>query len=235
MRSPFSNPQIMWLLLLAPTMLAQAPANQAAQPPVPYTSASELNLMLTQLEQASQAAQVDLAKLRIDRWKADSGTKRQAQENVESIQRNLQTALPGMLTELRTSPENLAITFKLYRNLDALFDVFGSVAEFAGAFGSRDELQSVQNDLNAIERSRHALADRIDSLAGAKESELTRLRTQLQQAQAAASPAKPPAKVVVDDTEPPKKTPSKKKPVPKLGTGTQKPSTGASPATQPPQ
>ena len=52
--------------------------------------------LLSQLEQASQAAQVDLAKLRIEKWKADSGTKRQAQGNVESIQRNLQRRCPKL-------------------------------------------------------------------------------------------------------------------------------------------
>jgi hypothetical protein len=46
--------------------------------------------MLSQLEQASQATQLDLAKLRIEKWKVDSGSKRQTQGNVESVQRNLQ-------------------------------------------------------------------------------------------------------------------------------------------------
>ena len=85
-----------------------------------YSSVNQLNGMLSQLEQASQATQVDLAKLRIEKWKVDSESKRQTQGNVESVQRNLQTALPAMISELRASPENLASTFKLYRNLDAL-------------------------------------------------------------------------------------------------------------------
>src|SRR6202047_161202 len=124
----------------------------AAQTPVPYASVNQLNQLLSQLEQASQAAQVDLAKLRIEKWKADSGSKRQAQANVESIQRNLQSAMPEIIAVLRTSPENLTSTFKLYRNLDALYDVLGSVAESAGAFGSKDEFQSLENDFSAFEK-----------------------------------------------------------------------------------
>src|ERR1700737_4881056 len=70
-------------------------SNQPApQGPVSYASASQLNGLLAQLEEASQAAQLDLAKLRVERWKTDSGSKRQAQGNAESIQRNLQSALP---------------------------------------------------------------------------------------------------------------------------------------------
>src|SRR5712692_11049912 len=202
-----------WFSLL-PLLLAAAStqmlfSQSAASPPVPYSSVSQLNLLLSQLEQAAQAAQVDLAKLRIERWKADSGSKRQTQANIESVQRNLQTALPGIIGELRNSPENLAATFKLYRNLDALYSVFGSVVESAGAFGSKDEFQSLQNDLSTLERSRRSFADRMESLAGAKEGELARLRTALQNAQAAGI-SQPPKKVLVDDTERPKKAVKKK-------------------------
>jgi hypothetical protein len=194
-------------------------SNQPApQGPVSYSSVNQLNGMLSQLEQASQATQLDLAKLRIEKWKVDSESKRQTQGNVESVQRNLQAALPEMITELRASPENLAATFKLYRNLDALYNVFGSVAESTGAFGSKDEFQALENDLSTFEKARRAFADRMESLAGAKEAEVARLRVALQSAQASLS-AEPPKKVVVDDDAPPKK-PVKKK-------------TAAKPATTP--
>jgi len=196
-------------------------SNQPApQGPVSYSSVNQLNGMLSQLEQASQATQLDLAKLRIEKWKVDSESKRQTQGNVESVQRNLQAALPEMITELRASPENLAATFKLYRNLDALYNVFGSVAESTGAFGSKDEFQALENDLSAFEKARRAFADRMESLAGAKEAEVARLRVALQSAQASIS-AEPPKKVVVDDAAPPKKPAKKKsaaKPAPTPGT-----------------
>lgn len=193
-----------------------------------YSSVNQLNGMLSQLEQASQAAQLDLAKLRIDKWKVDSGSKRQTQSNVESVQRNLQAALPEMIAELKASPENLNATFKLYRNLDALYNVFGSVAESTGAFGSKDEFQSLENDLSSFEKARRSFADRMESLAGAKEAEVTRLRAALQSAQASA-PAEPPKKIVVDDN-PPAKKPAKKKVAPKPGTP---PPPAAAPATKP--
>jgi hypothetical protein len=194
------------------------------QGPVSYSSVNQLNGLLSQLEQASQAAQVDLAKLRIDRWKIDSGSKRQTQGNVDSVQRNLQAALPEMIAELKASPESLTSTFKLYRNLDALYNVFGSVTESTGAFGSKDEFQSLENDLSAFEKARVAFAERMESLSGAKEAEVTRLRAALQSAQTVAVP---PKKIVVDDDAPPKKPPAKKKATPK-------PNTATTPATQPP-
>lgn len=188
-------------------------SQNTAPAPVAYASVSQLNMLLGQLEQASQATQVDLAKMRVEKWKTDSNSKHQAQGNVESMQRNLQSALPEMITQLRSSPENLNFTFKLYRNLDALYDVFSSVVESAGAFGSKDEFQTLENDLNSLEKSRRAFAERLDSLSSSKEAELARLRTALQSAQASLS-AQPPKKVVVDDNEPPKKPATRKKPKP---------------------
>jgi hypothetical protein len=202
-----------YLSLLPLCLAASAQVISSNQPapqgPVSYSSANQINILLSQLEEASQAAQVDLAKMRVERWKTDSGSKRQAEGNAESIQRNLKSALPEIIAELRASPESLTSTFKLYRNLDALYDVFESVAEAAGAFGSKDEFQSLENDVSAFEKARRSVADRMETLAGAKEVEVTRLRAALQNAQAN-TPAQPPKKIVVDDAAPVKKAVKKK-------------------------
>jgi len=229
---------ILWFAFSATGQTApQNPPSSAA--PVAYSSVSELNLLLSGLEQTSQATQLDLAKLRIEKWKTDGNTRKAEQSDVESIQRNLQSALPEIVAQLRNSPEDLATTFKLYRNLDALYSVFGSVVESAGAFGSRDEFQSLQNDLNALERARHSFADRMDTLAQSKEGELTRLRTQVQTLQAAqnAAPAAPPKKTIVDDTEAAQKTVKKKTTKKSTPSGTQqKPADNSSAKPQtPPQ
>ena len=212
------------LLAVSTVALAQVePASeQTVMAPVSYASMSQVNGMLVQLEQISQTTQLDLAKLRIDRWRTDSSNKKQTQSNVDSLGRNLHDALPGIISELRTSPDSLISTFKLYRNLDALYDVMGSVVESVGAFGSKDEFQILANDLTTIENSRRAFSDRMETLAGAKEVELTRLRSQIKSAQAATvSTSTSPKKVVVDDTAPAKKP--VKKPVPKPATSTTTP------------
>lgn len=209
--SPITTASASLLLLLTP--LAGAQQQPSTPAPVPYSSVSQLNLLLAQIEQASQSSQVDLAKLRIEKWKTDSSTRQQSQANVESLARNMQSALPEMIGQLRTSPEDLSATFKLYRNLDALYDVFGSVVESAGAFGSKDDFQALENDLNALERTRRSLAERMETLSASKEAELNHLRTEVKTLQATATPVAP-KKVVVDDTEPPKKARSSKKKAP---------------------
>jgi DNA repair ATPase RecN len=211
-------------ITLSAVLYAQTPASdQGAPTPVAYASVNELNSILKQLQDASQRIQADLDKTRIDKWKIDASNKREMQSNVDSIKRNLQSALPEIITQLNNSPEDLSSSFKLYRNLDALYDVFGTVAESAGAFGSKDEYQSLSNDLTALQNARHALGDRVQTLATNRDGDLSRLRNQVRALQAAIPPA-PPKKIIVDDTEPPKK-PAKKKAI--------KPAT-AKPATTPP-
>jgi hypothetical protein len=202
--------RISLLSCLFASSIALAQNNPQSQAPVSYASVSQVNTLLSQLEQASQTAQLDLAKLRIDKWKTDGNTKKQTSSNSESIQRNLQTALPTIISDLRNSPDSLSASFKLYRNLDALYDVFSSVAETTGAFGSKDEYQALGNDVSAIESVRRSLGDRISALSEAKESELGRLRNQVHTLQAAIPPPQP-KKVIVDDTVPAKKPASKKK------------------------
>ena len=181
-----------------------------SQAPVAYASVSELNGILDPLKQTAESMQANLGKLRIDKWKTDASTKKQTLANVESIQRNLQSALPDTITQVTNAPEDVGASFKLYRNLDALYDVFGSVVESAGAFGSKDEFQSLGNDMTALEKARRTFAERMQKLTVSKEDELTRLRAQVKTLSAAPPP--PPKKIVVDDTEPPKKPAVKKKP-----------------------
>jgi hypothetical protein len=165
--------------------------------------------------------------VRVERWKTDGATKKQGLGDVESIQRNLQTALPEMIGQLRNAPEDLTVTFKLYRNLDALYNVMSGVVESAGAFGPKDDFQTLSNDLNTFEVTRKQFAERMNTLSTTKEQEIIRLRADLKTAQAAI-PVAPPKKTVVDDTEPPKKPAVKKKPIPK------KPATTTTPAASTP-
>jgi hypothetical protein len=203
---------------------ASAQGVNGTPPPVAYTSVNELNGILTELQQTAQSMQADLQKARIEKWKTDGATKRQTQANVESLKRNLQAALPDMITELNNKPEDMGASFKLYRNLDALYDVFGSLVESAGAFGSKDEFQSLSNDMSGLESARRSLGERVQKLTAGKEEELTRLRAQVKTL--SAGPPPPPKKTVIDDTDAAKKPPAKKK--------VTKPKPAAAPTAAPP-
>lgn len=207
------------------------PPNGGQGQPVSYASVTQLNGLLSQIEDTSKNTQADLGRLRIEKWKASGSDKKEVLGYVESIQRNLQGALPEIIARLRNAPEDLPASFKLYRNLDALYDVLGRVADAAAAVGPKDDSQSLANDLSGFEGTRKQLGERIENLSSSKEQELTRLRTQLKTLQAAqVEAAAPPKKIVVDDTEPPKKPAATKK-----KTTSKKPADGTKPAgTTPP-
>jgi len=231
----------LYVFIVAMAVAQSGPAPTAAPAagqgqPVSYASVSQLNGVLSQLEEASKSTQVDLAKLRIEKWKMSGSDKKQAQGYVDSIQRNLQGALPEIIAQLRNSPEDMPATFKLYRNLDALYDVMNMVVEGVQSFGGKDDTQALANDLSGFEGSRKQLAERIENLSSSKEAELTRLRSQLKTLQAEVEAA-PPKKVVVDDTEPPKKpAPTKKKSTAKKpAVDTAKPAAGAGTQSAPAQ
>lgn len=162
-------------------------------------------MLLQRIEQESQGLNIDVGKLRIEKWKADSNTKQQASENAASIQRNITAALPELIAAVRTTPQSLAANFKLYRNLSALYDVVATLGESAGAFGKREEYEIVAPHVSALDDARRSYADYLQTMAAGADS---RLAAAARQAQPSATPV-PPKKIIVDDTEP--ATPPKKK------------------------
>jgi len=167
---------------------------------------------LDRLQSAASQANAQLSYMRIEKWKADANSKQQAQSNADSIQRNLTEALPALISAVRSAPQDVGAEFKLYRNLNVLYDVFASLTESAGAFGPRNDYDALARQLGVIDSVRRSLGDSLENLTTATQSELNQLRTQVKtlQQQAATTPAAP-KKVIVDDTEPAKKTTTHKK------------------------
>ena len=228
-------PALLGLLLSCSiAMLAQAPApasvtapSPSVQQPVGSYSMTPVLSELDRLEGVSSALTGILSQLKVEKWKADTNSKRQAESNAESIQRNLKSALPGMISGVRSAPQDLGAEFKLYRNLNALYDVMGSLTESTGAFGPKGDYEALAQQLDRLDSIRRNLGDSLEQLAASNQSQLDQLRTQVKNLQAQANAA-PPKKVVVDDNESASKAASgskkkAKKPAPKpdsLTTGT---------------
>src|SRR5664279_2533382 len=107
---------LFWCLIAqSQTAPAGTPASQANSPSGGSTSMTSILPDLDRLQAASSQANLDLGHMRIEKWRADNDSKRQAQSNADSIQRNLTTALPGLIGNVRSAPQDLAAEFKLYR------------------------------------------------------------------------------------------------------------------------
>lgn len=193
------------LLWYSAALLSQAPAGagvaapeSGAQQPAGSNSLSPAVSEVDRLQSVSSALNSAISQLKIDKWKADGNSKRQAEANGESIQRNLNSALPGMISSVRSAPQDLAAEFKLYRNVNALYDVLSSLTESAGAFGPKNDYEALARQLDNLDDIRRNLGDTLEQLAAANQSQLDQLRTQVRTLQAQANAA-PPKKVVVDD------------------------------------
>jgi hypothetical protein len=188
---------------------------QTSPPPVPRPSnpsASPMLADLDRLQAAASQANSDLSYMHIQKWKTDGTTKQQSQANAESIQRNLTAALPALIGSVRNAPQDLGAQFKLYRNLTALYDVFASLTESAGAFGAKSDYEALAQQLAVFDSVRRDLGDSLESLTASTQTEINQLRAQVQTLQQrAAAAATSPKKVVVDDSEPAKKSTKKKK------------------------
>ncbi len=203
---------VLYLLLVC-----VAPTQLLAQPP-PQTSANAGNASpdlalresLIMVQAMAQKSDADVARLRIDKWKTDNQSRQQSEANATSIRRNLTNAIPDLLLRIRTEPGSLTANFRLYRNLNALYDSFSALAETVGAFGPQEQYATLSADLTQLDQVRRQFAERVDLLAGASDAELARLR-----AATVAKPtaSKPPTKIVVDDSHP-KKKPKPKPPEP---------------------
>ncbi|HSE47625.1 MAG TPA: hypothetical protein VLA96_00285 [Terriglobales bacterium] len=170
------------------------------------SSVAELNLTLAQLEQTAQTTNLDLAKLRIEKWKGGGEARQQYQANADALSRNLSESLPQRIAELRSAPENLAASFKLYRNVDALYDVLSALTDVASGAAPQSDYNALVADVKNLEAVRRSLADRLEALATQRDLELARLRTGGKTAATSKSGAK---KIVIDDTAP--RTTRKKK------------------------
>ena len=210
-------PLVVACLSLA-SLAAQTPPSNPASAPVANSSAGGAAVIsifpdLDRLQAAASQSVTEIGRLRIDKWKTDAESKRQAQSNADSLQRNLTSALPGLIEAARAAPQDLNAEFKLYRNLNALYDVFGSLAESAGAFGPRSDYDALSQQFQVVATVRRNLGEALERLTASTQAELSQLRIQVRTlAQQQAAPAPPPKKVVVDDTAPTKTVHKKKKP-----------------------
>ena len=164
--------------------------------------------LLRQMRASAQKSDTDVAHLRLEKWKVDAVTRQQMQASVESIRRNLSYAMPDLLQRIEASPGSLNANFRLYRNLNALYDTFSALVESAVAFGAREQYEPLTADITQLDRFRHQMAERTDLLAGNNDVELARLRARLATSTTGAKPA---TKVVVNNDDSPK---PKKKPKP---------------------
>jgi hypothetical protein len=179
------------------TQAASNPQNQAAP------QGPDLNAIVLQIQQATGSASIDIGKLRIEKWKTDSGQRQQLQQVADSLQKNIANAVPGLVNDVQSSRGGVVASFKLYHNLNVVYEFLSSLADAAGGLGKREEYEPLEKDAAALDTARQNLSIYIEQ-AAVKLEAANRSPAGTMPVQGHPGTVVPGKKVVViDDSDPP--------------------------------
>jgi hypothetical protein len=210
--------------------LAAASAGQTAVSDPQAGHASPTVLPSAMLQPVLSDVQTSTSGLSISRWKAPGSVRDAAQQNVDSIQRDLGNTLPSLIAQADAAPGSVPASFAVYRNIDALYDVLLRVSESADLAAPENEADSVDSSLQKLEAARAQLGDSILRISQHDEAQVVALEAAVRSAKAAAAQPKPKPEIVVDDG--PANAPAKRERVRKK-TPPKKPAAGTSGASSP--
>lgn len=173
----------------------------AAAPAAAAAGKSPSAMMQPGIDAVKQA----LATVKTDKWKAAGPVKDETATNIASIQRDVDSTLPGLLATADGAPDSVSKMFPAYRNVDALYDVLLRVTAVGRLSAPAQESAALSQALTSLDDGRRALADRMQSGAVAGEKQVVDLRAQLK-----AVPPPVVAAAPVCPTVTPAKKPTKK-------------------------
>ncbi len=199
---------IILLALAAPCVRAQAPASSDTPQVVQVAPpAANLNDILAQVQKATSSASVNIGHLRIEKWRTDSDQKQQLQQIAEALQRNIANALPGLINDVQTSKGGVLSSFKLYHNLNVLYENLSYLADVAGSLGKKEEFEPLAQDAASLESARSNLSTYIEQTATRLENAFLQLNAVQTRQGTASSPSS--KVVVINDDDPPQKKTAK--------------------------
>jgi hypothetical protein len=217
------------MLCTAPAGYAMQAATGGAQSqsaPAPAPAITPSSLIQPSLDTLSQT----VGALKVEKWKGGS-VRTEAGTNIASIQKDLQTTLPGLLKEADAASGSMSKVLPVSRNFDALYDVVLRVVDGASVAAPGEQLAQLQQALISLSKARHAMDDRIADMAAAQEKHLGTLQAALKAQPAPVCPAV--AAPVCPATTPAKKKVVKKKPATTTPSTTQPNSTQPNGAAKP--
>ena len=200
---------VLTLLVVSGACVGAGAARGQAAPAAPSPGSV---FPIASLKPALANVQNTIANLSVSHWKAPAETRAAVQQDIGSMQRDLNATLPGLVAQAEANPTALSPAFAVFRNLDALYDVLLRVTETAALAGSGSDAGSLEDARAGLEDGRGKLGNWLLQSISAQDAQVIHLQTALA-AHPAATPAAAPNKVVIDDgPENPK--PRKKKPAP---------------------
>jgi len=209
----YTRPALLTLLSLGACWPAFAQAAKAPTPASAPAAAPPTTFAMANLRPALANVQTAITGLSVAHWKASSETKATVQQDIASMQRDLNTTLPALMSQVDATPASgpaaLSPSFAVFRNLDALYDVLLRVTETAALTGPASDAGSLEEARAGLEDGRAKLGVWLLQAIGAQDAQVARLQAPV--APPAPAPPPAPAKIVVNDG-PDQTKPHKKKP-----------------------
>lgn len=194
------------LVFASPTFaVAQTAGDTSASAPAstaPNGTSSAVVDALGALQPTMSSVSSALTSVDVHRWKVPGDVKDQTTADIQSIERDINGSLPGLIAQAQAAPGSVSPSFAVFRNIDALYDVLLRVSETATLAGSQQEANHLEAARADLQTRRRQLGDALLSSATAQDASVTQLRTSLDAARQAAarqSAAAGPKKIVVDD------------------------------------
>jgi hypothetical protein len=162
---------------------------------------------------ALESLRLALITLRPERWKTSAQITGESTADIGSIERDLDTTLPPLLSSADAAPASTTQLLPAYRNVEALYDVVVRVTQTAVLAAPPQQSAALQQATAALQQSRRDLGDLLDAAGQSSERQLR--DTQVRLHTILATPP-PPAPVCPPPPAPPvKKARPRVKPKPK--------------------
>jgi len=206
------------VMMTTPVRLTRAQAMAA-----PAADSSVMTDALTAIQPTLGGVNQAVSSVEVRRWKVPGDVKDTTTSDIQSIQRDLSSTLPGLVSQAQANPGAVAPAFAVYRNIDALYDVLLRVTETATLAGSQQEASKLESARADLQTRRSQLGNAILTTATTQDTNVVQLRASLEAAkQTAAAAQAVPKKIVVNDgpESTPVKTTHRKKPAAKPATAT---------------
>jgi hypothetical protein len=151
------------------------------------------------LQPGLDAVKQALTTVRVDKWKAPGAVKDETDANLNSIRRDVETTLPGLLAAADAAPDSVTKVLPAYRNIEALYDVLLRVMASTRMFGPSQQDAALEQAMINLDAGRRGLGDQMQLAAATQDKQAGDLRTALKAAQSAptvsAAPCPPPPPV----------------------------------------
>ncbi len=167
---------------------ALAAQTAVSQPAVQQARVQDASAPSAILQPALDGLQRTLGLLRTDKWKASGEVRKEAEANIGSIRRDLESTLPPLLATADGGPDSVARMLPVFRNVEALYDVLLRVAAAGDLAAPGQQSAAIEEARARLEEGRRALGDRLQAVAVAEEQQVRDLQAAVHAVPAAAAP-----------------------------------------------